>query len=101
MTGNETPGSTKTKRPRAKAAEAKALKEALQESATLRKSPEHKAQVAAELAALCRTWRAKAEIPASRAAQLLGVPKRTYENIEQGRGFPYPNLLVLALKAFD
>lgn len=62
---------------------------------------------AAELAALLKRWRrGGAEdgpyiFPASRAAEMLGLPKRTYENIEQGRGFPYPRLLVLALQAFD
>lgn len=54
-----------------------------------------------ELAKLCREWRAKADMPASRAAQVLGLSKRTYEGIEQGRGFTFPTLLILALKAFE
>lgn len=37
---------------------------------------------------------------ASRAAQMLGLSRRTYEGIEQGRGFRYPQLLRLALQAF-
>ena len=60
-------------------------------------SDEHKQ----ELATLCRQWRERSELPASRAAQILGIPKRTYEGIEQGRGFPYPTLLVLAIRAFE
>lgn len=55
----------------------------------------------AELAMLFRDWRAKADMPASRAAQLLGMSKRTYEGIEQGRGFRYPTLLILALRAIE
>lgn len=71
------------------------------ESMEYQKTPEYKAQQAAELAAMCRAWRAKAELPASRAAQVLGMSKRTYEGIEQGRGFVYPILLVHAIRAFD
>lgn len=54
---------------------------------------------AAELAALLRKWRG--DMPASRAAQLLGMSKRTYEGIEQGREFRYSRLLILAIKAFE
>jgi len=53
----------------------------------------------AELAAAIKRWRG--EMPVSRAAQLLGIPKRTLEGIEQGRGFRYPQLLILALQAFS
>lgn len=55
----------------------------------------------AQLAMMLRDWRAKADVPVSRAAQMLGMSKRTYEGIEQGRGFRYPTLLILALRAFD
>jgi DNA-binding XRE family transcriptional regulator len=53
-----------------------------------------------ELAKLCREWREASDLTASRAAQLLGMSKRTYEGIEQGRGFLYGQLLILALQAF-
>lgn len=79
----------------------RALDAAVAQSLELQKGPEYKAARAAELAALCRAWREKSGMPASRAAQLLGIPRRTYEGIEQGRGFPYPIMLTLALKAFD
>ncbi|MDP9837621.1 DNA-binding XRE family transcriptional regulator [Neorhizobium huautlense] len=74
---------------------------AARETKDLLQSPEYKAQQAAELAELCKAWREKADIPASRAAQVLGIPKRTYEGIEQGRGFPYPLLLTHAIRSFD
>ncbi len=64
-------------------------------------TPEYQAAVAAELAKMCQEWRAKADIPAHRAATMLGIPRRTYESIEQGRGFRYPLLLTLAIKAFE
>lgn len=51
-------------------------------------------------AKMCRDWRTSAGLTAARAAEVLGIPKRTLENIEQGRGFPYPQLLALALQAF-
>ncbi|MER9178650.1 helix-turn-helix domain-containing protein, partial [Mesorhizobium sp. M0955] len=40
-----------------------------------------------------KAWRAREGFTAESAAKLLGIPKRTYEGIEQGRGFPYPLLL--------
>jgi hypothetical protein len=49
-----------------------------------------------DLAAQVKAWRGK--VPARIAAELLGIPKRTIDNIEQGRGFPYPQLLLHALK---
>lgn len=52
----------------------------------------------ADLAEAVKRWRG--DVPASRAAQLLGIPQRTLEGIEQGRGFRYPHLLILALQAF-
>ena len=33
------------------------------------------------------------------AAPMLGIPYRTFQNIEAGRGFPYPQLLRIAMKA--
>ncbi|MTK63028.1 MAG: hypothetical protein F8N15_00400 [Methanobacterium sp.] len=51
-----------------------------------------------DLARLVKEWRG--EIPVSRAAQILGIPKRTLEGIEQGRSFRYNRLLILALRAF-
>lgn len=61
---------------------------------------------AGELAAIVKRWRGvtldrpHGIFPASRAAQMLGIPKRTMEGIEQGRGFRYPQLLILAIRAF-
>ncbi|UVK41149.1 helix-turn-helix domain-containing protein [Mesorhizobium sp. AR10] len=46
-----------------------------------------------------KAWRAKEGFTAEGAAKALGIPKRTYEGIEQGRGFPYPILLRVALKS--
>ena len=64
------------------------------------RKPEQTAKQRKEIAKLCRDWRDLAQIPASRAAQLLGISRRTYEGIEQGRGFAYPQLLILALMTF-
>lgn len=60
----------------------------------------------AELAAILKKWRGvtpeqpHGAFPVSRAAQILGIPKRTLEGIEQGRGFRYPRLLILAILSF-
>ena len=62
--------------------------------------PEMTEEEKQDIARICRDFRAKADLPASRAAQMLGIPKRTYEGIEQGRGFAYPMLLMLAIQAF-
>jgi hypothetical protein len=51
---------------------------------------------ATDLAAQVKAWRGK--VPARVAAEVLGIPRRTLENIEQGRGFPYPRLLIAALQ---
>lgn len=59
-----------------------------------------KAAQAQQTAQLVRDWRTSAGLTAPRAAEILGIPRRTYENIEQGRGFPYPQLLALAIQAF-
>ncbi|MER8503610.1 helix-turn-helix domain-containing protein [Mesorhizobium sp. M0833] len=45
-----------------------------------------------------KAWRAREGFTAESAAKLLGIPKRTYEGIEQGRGFPYPLLLRLGMQ---
>jgi hypothetical protein len=50
------------------------------------------------LAKTVREWRGdKLSSPA--AARLLGLPPRTLEGIEQGRGFRYPKTLLLAMRA--
>lgn len=54
----------------------------------------------AEIAQTLKDWRATAGMTQTRAAQVLGLPARTYEGIEAGRGFKYPRLLMLALAAF-
>jgi hypothetical protein len=52
---------------------------------------------ATELAARVKAWRG--EVPAWRAAEILGINLRTFYGIEQGRGFNYPSLLLTALEA--
>lgn len=52
-----------------------------------------------ELARIVKEWRGG--ITARRAAQLLGMSPRTLEGIEQGKGFRYPLLLILAIKSFE
>lgn len=49
------------------------------------------------LAAEARLWRGSATI--ERAAAVLGIPARTLEGVEQGRGFRYPALLRMAMAA--
>jgi hypothetical protein len=49
-----------------------------------------------QLAAAIKAWRGR--VPARVAADLLGVPLRTFHGIEQGRGFPYPRLLRIAMQ---
>jgi Helix-turn-helix domain len=53
-----------------------------------------------ELAAFVKAWRGKA-LSAREAAELFGVPQRTWQHMEQGRGFPYPQLLIAALTTVD
>lgn len=64
------------------------------------RTPEYRERQARQTADMCREWRTSATLTAARAAEILGIPRRTYENIEQGRGFAYPQLLALALQAF-
>ena len=52
-----------------------------------------------KLAQEVKAWRAKGRITAEAAAKVLGIPKRTFEGIEQGRGFPYPVLLRVAMES--
>lgn len=58
---------------------------------------------APELAALVKAWRDHAGLTISSAARSLGIPQRTLEGIEQGRGIGkrngYARLLMLALRA--
>ncbi|RAZ89479.1 XRE family transcriptional regulator [Mesorhizobium hawassense] len=51
-----------------------------------------------KLALEVKAWRAEAGYTAEAAAKLLGIPKRTFEGIEQGRGFPYSLLLRVAME---
>lgn len=53
----------------------------------------------ADLAEKVKAWRGK--VPARVAAELLGIPKRTLDGIEQGRGFPYPRLLLATMETID
>lgn len=48
-----------------------------------------------DLAAAVKAWRGR--LPAREAAIELGIPKRTLDGIEQGRGFRYPELLLRAM----
>ncbi|MEV8882992.1 MULTISPECIES: helix-turn-helix domain-containing protein [Mesorhizobium] len=52
-----------------------------------------------KLAQEVKAWRAKGGVTAEAAAKALGIPKRTFEGIEQGRGFPYPLLLRVAIES--
>lgn len=51
-----------------------------------------------KLALEVKAWRIEAGFTAEAAAKLLGIPKRTFEGIEQGRGFPYALLLRVAME---
>lgn len=53
-----------------------------------------------KLAQDVKAWRAEQGLTAEGAAKGLGIPRRTFEGIEQGRGFPYPLLLRIALKSY-
>jgi hypothetical protein len=50
-----------------------------------------------QLAQAARKWRGN--VSAAKAAAQLGIPTRTWEGIEQGRGFRYPQLLLTLFKA--
>jgi DNA-binding XRE family transcriptional regulator len=51
-----------------------------------------------KLARDVKAWRGKEGFTAEKAAKVLGIPRRTFEGIEQGRGFPYPLLLRVAME---
>ena len=51
----------------------------------------------ADVSDILKAWRGN--MPQSRAAEMLGVPLKTYQGWEQGRPMPYPRLLTLALSA--
>lgn len=46
-----------------------------------------------------KTWRTRAGLTQAEAAARFKIPMRTWKHSEQGRGFPYPELLLIALKA--
>ncbi len=52
----------------------------------------------AMLAEAVRTWRISSDFNRQTAGLVLGIPWRTIERIEQGRGFPYPRLLLIAIQ---
>jgi DNA-binding transcriptional regulator YiaG len=64
-------------------------------------SDRDKIQLAATLAAECRAWRDTHGITAKRGAEMLGIPHRTLQNVEQSRGFPYPDLLRIGMAAIS
>jgi len=52
----------------------------------------------AALAKVCQEWRSDlGGITIKQAAKVLGLPWRTLEGIEQGRGFRYPVMLINAM----
>ena len=52
-----------------------------------------------QLAETVRAWRAEARLSAAEAAARLEIPAPTLRNVEYGRGFPYPKLLLAAIEA--
>jgi hypothetical protein len=53
-------------------------------------------QMDIDLAAQVKAWRGDSSI--RQAADVLGIPRRTLEGVEQGRGFRYPALLRHAMQ---
>lgn len=53
------------------------------------------------LAERVRNWRKRNHHSAARAAEILGLPLRTLNGIEQGRGFRYARLLLLAIDTLE
>lgn len=51
------------------------------------------------IAQALREWRANRGLSAAAAAEVLGMPVRTLEGIEQGRPFRYEKILRLAIKS--
>ncbi len=52
-----------------------------------------------ELGEAIKQWRAAAGITQPKAAELLGMPLRTIQHIEQGRPFTYDAMMRLAIEA--
>jgi transcriptional regulator with XRE-family HTH domain len=52
-----------------------------------------------QLAAAVKAWRERRQYTAEQAAEVLGMPVRTLNGIEQGRGFRYVKMLILAIGA--
>jgi len=50
-----------------------------------------------DLAKAVRAWRGAMTM--KEAAELIGIPWRTLEGIEHGRGFSYPEMLKIAMTA--
>lgn len=53
-------------------------------------------KTALDLAAQAKAWRGARGLTQVDAAERLGIPVRTWQHLEQGRGFPYPKLLQIA-----
>lgn len=53
-----------------------------------------------QLASALKAWRKAAQLNRAAASDVLGIPARTIERIEQQGTFPYPILLTIALQAF-
>lgn len=52
-----------------------------------------------QLADALKAWRVRRAYTAEQAAEVLGMPVRTLNGIEQGRGFRYAQMLILAIGA--
>jgi len=50
-----------------------------------------------ELADAVKSWKREHGLTNETAAEALGVPKRTLDEVTRGRGFAYPKLLLLGL----
>lgn len=48
-----------------------------------------------------KAFRMNNELSQEAAAHLLGIPVRTIEYVESGRGFRYPKTLLLAMRAVE
>lgn len=56
------------------------------------------ATISDPLAVALRAWRDRYGLSIPQSVEVLGVPQRTLEQIEQGGGFRYPLLLSMALE---
>ncbi|WP_431322543.1 XRE family transcriptional regulator [Rhizobium sp. YTU87027] len=52
-----------------------------------------------ELSETVKEWRRDGALTQSRAAEILKMPLRSLQHIEQGRSFRYPTILALAIEA--